>query len=516
VTSACILFASLLLQPPPVSLDLPDSVQAGSQFTITLVSIDQACTGISCSPAHSTGLSFLTARSSRSYSSSTVGGRTLTEQSSTLCLVYRADEAGIQWIGPFRAILGPPGVVTLPAESIFVTGGDSVSRAAAHPSGRRLWVETEPAPGPYLSGVPFRVNYYLNTTSFVKDVESYWCPPRNGMARLLDAPDIVAWQVASGGSRRTKLLTLEITPAGAGELILPVVQARISLYSLPPWGGGGTQDIYGDTLALPVSSFPGEFRPANFTGFVDSVFLDLHAERPEGESEWTALLALSGPGRESSGSPPQITVHGPARLLDGPSGEDDAARWWEFVVCPYDSGTVILGPDSVAWLDRGTLSYRQAGSRACTLEVNQVPLLCDSAVACTTALRKRSLLPAYLAAFAALLPGLFFFLKWRSNRRRACSIREAGDAEELLTAFEAALSRTLTGRIRPLGVDGVEESMESCGVPQMLRRQVLRNWRDLEQLLGGGSVTAEQVERARSSSSGILEELDNCLSGLRR
>jgi hypothetical protein len=124
-------------------------------------------------------------------------------------------------------------------------------------------------------------------------------------------------------------------------------------------------------------------------------------------------------------------------------------------------------------------------------------------------------MPAFLAAIAALAVGAPFLLKWRSNRRRTCSIAEAGDAEELLTAFEAALSRCLTGRSRPLGIDGVEEAMESAGVPRILQRQVLRSWRDLEQLLAGRSVTPEQIGNAKQSSTAILEELGACVEGRR-
>jgi hypothetical protein len=515
VTAACLLLAASISQVQ-VTIEAPDSVEAGSNFTVTLETTDPACTGLSCNPMHSTGISFQTSRSSRSFSSRTFGGTTVTEQSSILGLVYLAESPGMQWIGPFRVGLGPPGTVALPAESVFVTGGSSLPAAPAGRSvpGRRHWIDISYEPGPWLPGVPFNVNYYLNTRSFIKDVTSYWCPPRNGVATLLDAPDIVAWQVLPGDIRRTRLLTLEVTPAGAGELVLPVMQAQVTEISLPPWGGEGEESVFSDTLRLPVTPFPPGM-PSDFGGITDTLSIILDARKPDVASEWTVTMTVTGPGSRGLDDPPNLTVRGPAHLLEAGGGESDSTVWWEFLVCPDDSGTVILGPDSVAWLDSSGSCYRQARCDPCTLRIEEAPVRCDSMLASTTSTRSGSLLPAALAGAAALAVGVPFLLKWRSGRRRTCSIQEAGDAEEVLTAFEAAVSRTLVGRSRPLGIDGVEEAMESAGVPQLLQRQVLRNWRDLEQLLAGRSVTLEQTESARQSSASILAELDACLKSRR-
>ena len=452
-----------------------------------------------------------------------------------LSLVYDAEEQGMQWIGPFRIALGPPGTVTLQAESIMVTSGPVSSSPPASPglmpglvpapmppgpgtgrrvSGPRLRLETVQAPGPYFPGVPFRVDYYLDARSFIKDVESYWCPPRNGTARLLDEPGTTAWQVMGEGVRRARILSLEVTPAGSGELVLPVLQARVSEFGLAPWGGSGTQDVYSDTTSVQVTPFPAEGRPADFHGMVDSVAMDLEVDRPDGARvDWIARLTVTGPGRGPVSRMPEVPIRGPARLLQSRRGEADDTHWWELLVCPSDTGSVILGPDSLAWLDQGTMTYRQAVSGACTLHVDQAPVLCDSIVArCTLPSRHRSLIPAFIASTAALLSGLYFLLKWRSYRRRNRSLREAADAEEVLTAYEAALSRPLTGRARSIGADGVEEAMESACVPQLLQRQVLRNWKDLEQLLVGRSVTAEQTEAARKASIAIVEEVEKYIA----
>jgi len=510
VSLVALVLAAALAQPN-LDVEMPDTVQAGSQFTLTISSLEPGCTGISCTPTCSEGLSFVTSRSLRSYSSRTVSGTTTTEQTCMLQLVFSADLPGMQTIGPLRVSLGPPGTVQAAAESVFVSGTGGAAPPGRAESGGGTWVETVPETGPYLPGKPFEVSYYLNTSGMVKNTSSYWCPPRNGVARLLDAPSTVAWQVLPGNRRRARLVTLEITPAGSGSLVLPVLQSELSMFSL--WSGDMSRTVFGDTVRVEVSSFPSAGMPPGFPGIVDSVAVRIESSSAGGGDSMIRLV-LSGPGALSGNPDPAPTVSGPADLLPAGSGAEGGSRWWDFLVDPDGDGDVVIGPDSISWFDPADGEYRHAVLPACTLQVCMQGTLCDSAiVAATHGAAPGSILPAALAAGLSLAVALFFLLKWRSAHRRSVSLADACDAEELLTAFEGELSRILTGRSRAVGADGIESLLHGAGVPQILSMRVLRNWKDLEQLLAGRHVVESVMERSRAVSIGISNELRAYLRG---
>jgi hypothetical protein len=215
---------------------------------------------------------------------------------------------------------------------------------------------------------------------------------------------------------------------------------------------------------------------------------------------------------------PVITVSGPASLLEAGSGEEEGERWWDLVISPTDSGTVVLGPDSVPWFDRASRTYRQAFIEPCTLFVAGRPELCDSAILAENDVHQDRPMLALLALAPAMAVGAFFLYKWYAARRRRLETSEARDPEELLTAFELGLASMLTGRPRPIGADGLEEALVALCVPQILQRRLLRHWKDLEQMMArsGHESRAIDLEAAKRLCAELFEQLGKALEAAGR
>ncbi|NLP05941.1 hypothetical protein GX411_08325 [Candidatus Fermentibacteria bacterium] len=177
------------------------------------------------------------------------------------------------------------------------------------------------------------------------------------------------------------------------------------------------------------------------------------------------------------------------------------------VLCPSDSGLVTIGPDSVAWLDPGSGEYRMAAIRACSVLVEIPPEICDASVSPAVRSRRRGYLEVLVAAGAAMILGAGILLRWARTRDRTASPEEATDAEELLTSFEAALSRILAGKAKPLGPDGIADLLEDRGASQILQRRFIRHWRDLEQMMAGGEIRQTDLDKARKTCLEIVEEV---------
>jgi hypothetical protein len=361
--------------------------------------------------------------------------------------------------------------------------------------------------------VPSRVDYYLNTQSLIKGIEATWTPPSNGVARFVETPSTTSWRLIGDGTRRARVLTLEVVPAGPGTMMLPVVDLRVSEYHFPFSRSGGVRDVRGDSTFVGVAPFPDSARPPGFTGIADSLCLVLQAGNPSCGRDRNARLTATGPGAAMTGTLPAITVHGPAALLEAGSGGDEGERWWDLVISPTDSGTVVLGPDSVPWFDRESRTYRQAFIEPCTLLVAGRPELCDSAILAENDVHRDRSMLALLALVPALLVGTLFLYKWHAARRRSLETSEAQDPEELLTAFELGLASMLTGRPRPIGADGLEEALVALCVPQILQRRLLRHWKDLEQMMAcsGHESRATDLEAAKRLCSELFEQLEKAL-----
>lgn len=505
-----LLLLCLSAQSDRVTVSLPDSVRSGDSFIVTISSSDPSCSSIMCSPDFSTGLQYVSSRTMRSFSSSSIGGVTTTRQECVLQMVFRALEPGIQWIGPFRITMVGGGNAVMPAETLLVTGsivqgGPGLGRRA----GRRNWIETEVESSAIYPGVPFRVSYSLCTTQLVKSIESYWTPPSNGVARVCEYPEVVQWERRPDGTRRGTFIVLEVTASAPGRILLPILQADITTIAQPfsGLGRGGDLTVFSDSVFATVSEFPDSGRPAGFMGIADSLYFEIEiGERHQGRDASVSLTA-SGPGAAYLDHSPPLTVSGPARLIPVSSVETESGRRWDMVLCPSDSGLVTIGPDSVAWLDVESGRYRMACVPACSVRVSSPPELCDDSVSPEMQSRRRSSLEVLAAAGVAVLLGAVILLKWAGARGRSASPAEASDAEELLTSFESELSRILTGKRKPLGPDGIADLLEDRGASQILQRRLVRHWRDLEQMMAGREVRQADLEKARKTCLEIIDEV---------
>lgn len=505
-----LLLLSLAGQSDPVTISLPDSVRSGDQFLVTILSSDPSCSGISCSPDYSPGLQYVSSRTMRSFSSSSIGGVTTTQQNCLLQMVFLALEPGTQWIGPFRITMAGAGTAVMPAETLLVTGsalqgGPNRGRR----TGRRNWMETEVESPVIYPGVPFRVTYSLCTTQLVKSIESYWTPPSNGVARVCESPEVVNWERRPDGTRRGMFIVLEVTASGPGRLLLPILQADVTTIAqpFPGMGTGGELTVFSDSEFVTVSDFPDSAKPSGFMGIADSLFFEIELGRQCRGRDLSVRLSASGPGAAYMDDPPPLTVSGPARLMPVSSTETDSGRRWDMVLCPSDSGLVTIGPDSVAWLDPGSGEYRMAAIRACSVLVETPPEICDASVSPAVRSRRRGYLEVFVAAGAAMILGAGILLWWARTRDRTASPEEATDAEELLTSFEAALSRILAGKAKPLGPDGIADLLEDRGASQILQRRFIRHWRDLEQMMAGGEIRQTDLDKARKTCLEIVEEV---------
>ncbi len=507
--AALVLLLSLAGQSDRVTVSLPDSVRSGDQFLVTITSSDPSCSGLSCSPDYSPGLQYVSSRTMRSFSSSTFNGVTTTQQNCVLQMVFIALEPGSQWIGPFRVTMAGAGNVSMPAETLVVTGGTVQGGSyRGRRAGRRNWMEVEVDSPVLYPGVPFRVAYSLCTTQLVKSIESYWTPPSNGVAIVAESPEAVNWVRRPDGTRRGMFIVLEVTASAPGRLLLPILQADVTTIAQPfsGTGGGGDLTVFSDSMFVTVSDFPDSGRPAGFMGIADSLFFEIEAGEQCRGRDVPVRLTASGPGAAYLEEPPSLTVGGPARLLPVCSRETSCGRYWDMVLSPSDSGMVTIGPDSVAWLDPRSGEYRMAAIRACSVVVESPPEICDASVSPATRSRRRGYLEVFVAAGAALLLGAVILFRWARTRGRAASPEEASDAEELLTAFEAVLSRILTGKSKPLGPDGIADLLEDRGASQILQRRLLRHWKDLEQMMAGHEVRPPELEKARKTCLEIIAE----------
>lgn len=503
---ALLLTASLLGQPSVV-VENPDSVEAGSAFTVSLTSNDPSCTSLSTQPVFSDGLAFLSSRSMRSTRS--VNG--VTESMCRLELMFQTYQGfeGPQTIGPMIVILGGGGVFRMPAESILVMPAGGMQQAGGMHSGKPLAIETVVEDERIYPGVPFDVDYYLLSRIMVKSVETGWGPPENGTASLVSSPETLVWRVMGDGSRRSRLNTLEVVAASDGEVRLPVMSANVWEAGEMFLGDGPLHTVSGDTIRMDVTPFPADGMPSGFTGVADSIGLRLIDTSRSG-CDRLLLLEATGPGTRSMRSMPLPRVEGPATVTPtgDPSVSGDTLRQ-RFLLVQTDTGTVTAGGDSLPWFDTGSLEYRFATIPACSVHVDYMPPECDAAVSAGMDRPGGGSGPVViLIAVASCIVVLSLVLLLRSRRRSdpTSGIEDAGDVEELLSAFERGIAAVLSSRKPFLARDEAMELLDERGAPLMLQRRVQRLWKDLEQALAVGETGTAALDRLRAECSEVLAE----------
>lgn len=502
-----LLLSACLLAQPSIVVEHPDSIEAGSTFTFSLSSNDPSCTSLSTQPVFSDGLTFLSSRSMRSTRS--VNG--VTESLCRLELIFQTYQGfeGPQSIGPMIVILGGGGVFRMPAESILVIPVGGMQSSGRAPYGKPLAIVTVVEDERIYPGVPFDVDYYLVSRLMVKSVETGWGPPENGTARLLSSPETLVWRVMDDGARRSRLNTLEVTAASDGEVRLPVMSANVYEAGEMFFGDGPIHTVTGDTVRIDVAPFPPDGMPRGFAGVADSVDLRLLDTSRSG-CDRLLLLEATGPGTRSMRSMPIPRVEGPATVtpIGGPSMSGDTLRQ-RFLLVQTDTGTVSAGGDSLPWFDTRSLGYRYATIPACSVHVDYMPPECDASVSAGLDRPGGGSGPVViLISVAACTAVLSLVLLLRSRRRSdpSSSIEDAGDVEELLSAFERGIAGVLSSRRPFLARDEAIELLCERGAPLMLQRRIQRLWKDLEQALAVGETGAAALDRLRSECSEVLEE----------
>lgn len=504
--SAAILLALSLPGQFPVSVDCPDTVAAGGQFTFSITCSDPGCSSISTDPVFSEGLVFSASRSMRS--SSNVNG--VLQSTCRVDLMFQASSAagGMEAVGPLTVRLGGGGSILLPAESIFVAGPGMEIASGLRPSGKPLLIETVVMQDAIYPGEPFEVAYYLVSRISVKSVETGWGPPENGTARLVSSPEILAWQV-SGDARRARIVTLEVTAASEGDIRLPVMSANIWEAGPMFFGDGPLHFVQGDTVRAIVEGFPEEGMPADFGGITDSISFTL-TDQMTGARDHLLAIEATGPGIRSMRSIPVPAVSGPASVLSlgGVSASGDTLRQ-RFLLVPGDTGLITAGGDSIPWFDPDAGAYRFTVIPACSVEVDSLPPACDSAVSESISSPEDGpgALPVVIAVLGAA--SILTLVLTLTRRRRSASggIEEAGDIEELLSAFERGMASTLGGRRSCIARDEALDILSENEIPLMLQRRIQRLWKDLEQALAGGEPGGAAFRKLRSECSETLGEL---------
>ena len=522
-----LLGASLLLAVPDVEVTAPDSVGVGETFAVEIRITGTELRNVSCLPESSGGLDFLGSGSLGSFSSVTTptGIRMVSE--TILTLTFSAPEAGRYEVGPFSLTAGGTGRMELPSVTVIAAGAGRRGRTRPSSELRFPGLDGLPSDGPaawievkvdtsetVYPACPFEATYFLCTTRSDLVGINYGVEGcAHAASRTLENASELAWRRGQDGVKRAMLARLEITPAFPCSLVIPGIGGVVTLRSGPI---ETEYDLPGDSIWIPVMPFPEGGRPANFAGAVDSLSVAL-SRVPGGYSmaaERCFELTATGPGAPTLAEPPPLTVGGPASLRFGPREEQPGGVRWLVLLQPSDSGTVILGPDSVAWFDRGEEAYRQAEIPPCTLTV-RAPVRSGALPEIDAGPSDGDGILAW-AVLAAVLSAIVL-LAVRSARKRVSwrPIAEARDPEELLTAMEREISGLLDGAPSSMGFEELNEALDDVGADNILQRRLMRFWKDLELQLSGRAPSPGHLEELRRTASELVDQLAAELRRLR-
>lgn len=511
-----LILLSILLTISDYSVNIPDSVQTGAVFSCEICVTGEDLTSVECVPVFSDGLQYMGTSSMNSFSSvTTPAGRSV---SSEICLLmsFRAPSSGTYTIGPLRVTSSGRILHQFPAHSVTAIGsisGTVSTGSLQEPRNDEIaWMEIEiDTTGRIYPGQTFNVDYFIYKTRRNAEIVDLFLEPSNyASSTLLDNFEELQWIRCKNGTYRTWLATLEVTPAFACTLSLPVLRGRIGL----PGGmirPAGEYFISTEGERIPVFPFPESDKPDNFNGITDEIFFRIErvTRGYSAAGERCVQLSISGQGYSQLRDPPELTVGGPAVLLSGRSfslSHDTNA--WYILVEPSDSGRVIIGPDSVAWFDTDREEYRQAVIPACTVHVYPI----SSRPVDISSLRGSDSDSSLLwIAIVSLLLMLLIIILVRYRKRiagYAPDIAEVNDVEELLTAFGDRLSEMLTGSVSYMGSQELDEALDENTIDSLISRGLLRHWKDLELTLSERTAKAEHLERLKYKTLELVRELE--------
>ncbi len=507
-------FLSLFSLPPNIEVSSPDSVRAGDSFSVDITLTGMDIRSVECTPLCSDGLRFLGSNTMHSFSSiSTSSGHSINSEI-ILSMNFVAIGEGIHTIGPLRITSDGTLICEIPAHSINTTGEtpDRGTTSISTESEILAWIEIEiDTTGRVYPGQTFQIDYYVyKTQRNAEIVDLYLDAAEYASSSLIEDSNELRWIRCKNGHFRTWLAALSITPAFPCSLELPVLRGRIGI----PGGfyrRSLEHQISSEGSWIAVFPFPDEGQPANFTGITEEIFFSLD-ETMSGYSqagEKCIELSVNGPGASQFESIPSLTISGPATILPGPllREPDGGEVTCRILVEPNDSGIVIIGPDSLAWFNTDSIVYHQAFIPSCTLSVHAPHQTAVIEIDFNEGNRNSSLL-LILSSVLLVTAIVFLLMKTRFGRKSIIpEINDAQDPEELLTALEYEFSKLLTGSPCYMGSEELDEALDARDTDNLLKGRLLRQWKDIELMLSGRKISAEQLDRMKHTCIELVQEL---------
>ena len=503
-----------------LSVDAPDTVRTAESFQVTITAEGESLSGLDLEPPSARGLSFQGRSSSTSIRTSIVNGRRSTVRRAEVALRYAAFRTGTLTLGPIVVRTGGGEAHDLGSLVIVVVpdtaGGGGEAEDTGSPrlpgSSRSIWLEAVPEMPPRLYvGMPLRVRYILHTRYPLRRITRSWDSPEHAVVSLAEDPGDPRWQAEDGLFSRAEILALEMVPACPGSVLVPFVEVNAVAFARGSPLGSGVS-LKSDSVRIPVHPIPRRGRPGNFGGAAGPVRLLLEVgECPEGSSERPVELTAEGDGARFLEDFPGISVRGPANLDLVASSSGRKRRTWTCLLTPVDSGRVVLGPDSVAWLDPVDGTFHQATFGPERVDVLPPPETAG-AVMPETAESGGTSATAVAAGLVALaaLAALLLALRWR-RREGGLSVGEASDPDELLSALEASLSRLLTGEEGYVEGRALARMLALRGVDRITVRSVVACWRHAEALVSGSE--RYMLEDVRKEAEAVIGRLEGLLAG---
>lgn len=510
-------FLAVVAAASPFNVECPDTVRAGETFSLTVRCVSSACTGISSgSPVTGPGLQFV--GSATSASSATVNTPTGTTRQNqfTLELLFVAVSPGEWTLGPVEIDARGAGGFTVPRRTVVVTGSGAASSGTSQtqvPSRGHSWITPEirnDTRGRVYPGIPVTIDYYIYSSYNITDISYAWSGAERGVITVTEEVPSIEWQHSRvSGVNRARFFTAQFVPACAGVLCIPTVSAQITyenrlLYAAPK------DYLISDSMTVDVYPFP-EPAPEGWNGILlDSVQVSVErlgfAIGQAGER--SVRLSVTGPGAPYCEEPPSFTIHGAATVLESSSGSDANSVWWDYIVEPSDTGTVVFGPDTLVWLDRKHARYQTSVMEPCSIDIRTVPRQ-DREIVIPD--RDSNGLPAttWVIMSLGVLVVISTVLILHSGRGRKGngSIASAGNTEELLNRFESELSRLLSDGKEYLGCEELADCLDNKDVDTILSRSIQRLWKDLEQAISGREPGSEAFQVLKERAVQLVEEL---------
>lgn len=510
-------FLAVLAATSPMNVECPDSIRVGETFSLTVRCVSSACTGISSgTPVTGPGLQFVGSATSGSMATVNTPTGTTRQNQFTLELMFVAVSPGEWTLGPLEIDAQGAGRFTVPRRTVVAVGsgaGSSTSSRSVPSSRGHSWITPEirnDTRGRVYPGIPVTIDYYIYSSYNIADISYAWSGAERGVITGTEEIQSIEWQHSRiSGVNRAKFFTAVFVPACPGVLHIPTVSAQVTyenrlLYAAPK------DYLVSDSLTVDVYPFP-EPAPAGWDGILlDSV--QVAVERlgfTVGQAgERSVRLIVTGPGAPYCVEPPSFTIHGAATVLESSRGSNEEGAWWDYIVEPSDTGTVVFGPDTLLWLDRKHACYRSSVMEPCSIDIRTIPRP-NREIEIPERGSKGLPATTWVILSLGVLVIMSTALILHSGRRKKGngSVAAAENSEELLNRFESELSRLLTGGREYLGCEELADCLDNREIDTLLSRSIQRLWKDLEQAISGREPGREGFLALRERAVQLVGEL---------